>query len=183
MNEKVYEKAIKLLSVRLHTTGELQRKLKTKGFDADDIAEVLRRLEELDFLNDQRFAEIFVDNLKRYKDWGYYGIKAKLAQRQIPGDIAAAALAEFFTPEDEMVVAQRLLRKLSRPESSDPSRPILNRTPIRVGRTPESGSERSASGGKKLQKQKKTAYEKLSAAFARRGFRGETVRKALTFLG
>jgi len=144
INEKVYEKAIKLLSIRFHTTGELHRKLKTRGFKDGDILPVLRRLEESDFLNDKRFAEIFVENLKRYKDFGYYGIKVKLAQRQIPEDIAADALKEFFTLEEEMAVAQRLL--------------------------------------KKLLKQKKTAYEQLSAAFARRGFRGEAVRKALTIL-
>lgn len=113
INEKVYEKAIKLLSIRLHTTGELHRKLQRYGFSDADIREVLRRLEELRFLDDHRFAEIFVDNLKHYKDWGYYGIKAKLAQRQIPGPIAAEALKEFFTLEDEAIVAARLIKKLS----------------------------------------------------------------------
>jgi regulatory protein len=114
VNEKVYEKAIKLLSIRLHTTGELQRKLKTKGFEEADILEVLRRLEELDFLNDERFAQIYIDNLKRFKDFGHYGIKAKLLTRHIPSSMAEAALKEFFTPEDELIVAKRLIKKISR---------------------------------------------------------------------
>ena len=114
MNQEIYEKAIKLLTVRQHATGELQRKLQAKGFRPNEILLVLRRLEELKFLDDQRFAEIFVENLKRYKDWGYYGIKAKLAARLVPSDIAAAALAEFFTPEDETRVAERLAIKLKR---------------------------------------------------------------------
>lgn len=114
MREDVYEKAIKLLSIRLHTTGELRRKLQMKGYTPADILEVLRKLEELKFLDDRRFAEMFVDNLKRYKYFGYFGIKAKLAARQVPGDVAAAVLAEFFSAEDEQAVAERLLKKLKR---------------------------------------------------------------------
>jgi len=114
INQEIYDKAIKLLSIRLHTTGELHRKLKQRGFKDPDILPVLRRLEELDFLNDERFAQIFVDNLKRFKDWGYYGIKAKLQQRQIPSDISAAALSDFFTALDEEAVAHRLVGKLKK---------------------------------------------------------------------
>ncbi len=114
MDQKIYDKAIKLLTVRLHTTFELYRKLKRRGFKNADIRPVLQRLEELKFLDDERFAQIFVDNLKRYKDWGYYGIKAKLLARQIPSELAERALAEFFSVEDELVVARRLIGKLKR---------------------------------------------------------------------
>lgn len=113
-NEKVYEKAVKLLSMRPHTTGELYRKLKTRGFKDSDIRPVLRKLEELRFLDDQRFAEIFVDNLKRYKDFGFYAIKKKLHERQIPSDLAEEALKQFFTVEDELEVARRAVTKLKR---------------------------------------------------------------------
>lgn len=119
INEKIYDKAVKLLSLRLHTTGELSRKLKTRGFAVVEIEPVLRKLEEQKFLDDARFAEIFVDNLKRYKNWGYYGIKAKLLQRQIPAEIAESALKEFFTPEEEGVVACRLIGKLKRQGRTD----------------------------------------------------------------
>ena len=112
MNEKVYDKAVRLLAVRLHTTGELYQKLKQRGFKDADIREVLRQLEEQKFLDDQRFAEIFVDNLKRYKDFGYYGIKAKLLQRKIDNAVISAALAEFFTMEEELSVARRFIGKL-----------------------------------------------------------------------
>ena len=127
MDDKVYEKAIKLLSLRSHTTGELHKKLKQRGFADDLIRPVLRRLEELDFLNDARFAEIFVDNLKRYKDFGYYGIKVKLLSRHIPSDMAEAALKEFFTPEDELIVATRLTKKLSKRTYEQKARALSSR--------------------------------------------------------
>lgn len=119
INQKVYDRAIKFLAVRLHTTGELYAKLKQRGFKPADIRPVLRQMEEQKFLDDQRFAEIFVDNLKRYKDFGYYGIKAKLLQRKIDNDMAEAALAEFYTIEDELVVARRYVGKLKRQGRKD----------------------------------------------------------------
>ncbi|MFH0988177.1 MAG: regulatory protein RecX, partial [Parcubacteria group bacterium] len=91
---------------------ELFSKLKNKGFNDADIRPVLKDLEEKKFLDDQKFAEIFVDNLKRYKDFGYFGIKAKLMARQIPSDIVEAALSEYYTKEDEERVAKRLVDKL-----------------------------------------------------------------------
>jgi regulatory protein len=112
INEKVYDKAIRLLNIRLHTTGELFQKLKLRGFKPADIRPVIAQLEAQKFLDDQRFAEIFVDNLKRYKDFGFYGIKVKLLKRQIPAEIIERALQEYFTKEDEEAVARRLVSKL-----------------------------------------------------------------------
>ncbi len=114
IDQKVYAKAIQFLNVRMHTTGELQKKLQTRGFAPDKIQPVLRRLEELKFLDDERFAQIFVDNLKRYKDFGFYGIKSKLLGRIVPNDLAEQALEEFFSEQDELAVAERLLAKLKR---------------------------------------------------------------------
>lgn len=114
INQKAYDKAVQLLAHRMHTTGELYAKLKTRGFKDADIRAVLRQLEEQKFLDDQRFAEIFTDNLKRYKDFGYFGIKAKLLQRKIDNTMAEAALNEFYTLEDELLVARRFIGKLKR---------------------------------------------------------------------
>src|SRR3989338_5447821 len=114
LNQKIYEKAIQLLSIRLHTTGELQQKLAKRGFASNEIVPILKRLEELKFLDDERFAQIFVDNLKRYKDFGYYGIRAKLLKARVPSEMAERALSEFFTVEDEVAVARRLAAKLKR---------------------------------------------------------------------
>jgi len=119
LDQKIYDQAVKYLSVRLHTTGELYRKLKQKGYQDALIRPVLRRLEELKFLDDQRFAEIFTDNLKHYKDFGYYGVKTKLLARQIPSDMAEAALRDFYPPADEFAVARRLVAKLKRQGRKD----------------------------------------------------------------
>lgn len=114
LNQKVYDQATKLLAIRPHTVGELGQKLKNRRFADEAINPVLQKLIEQKFLDDQRFAEIFVDNLKRYKDWGYYGVKARLLARRIPSGILEQALADFFTLPEEAVVAHRLIDKLKK---------------------------------------------------------------------
>jgi len=112
--QQAYNQAIKYLSFRLHTLGELQDKLLRKRLPQQVVLEVLHRLEELDFLNDERYARVFVENLKQYKDFGYYGIKAKLLRKRIPTEIIARVLDEFFSLEDETKVARRYAEKLKR---------------------------------------------------------------------
>src|SRR4051812_21850456 len=90
-----YNQAVVYLSAKMYTVGELSQKLTKKGFTQAAIVAAMRRLESLDFVNDQRYAEIFVENLKRYKTFGYYGIKQKLLVKKVPTDILQAALEEF----------------------------------------------------------------------------------------
>lgn len=111
--EKAYSHAVRYLAARQHTVGELQEKL-LRRFPPATTLLVLKNLEESDFLNDGRYAQIFVESLKRYKDFGYYGIKAKLHQRKVPTEIAVAALEQFFTLEEEAQVARRFLKKMIR---------------------------------------------------------------------
>lgn len=112
--QNAYNQAIKYLSIRLHTLGELQDKLLRKKFPQNAVLKVLQRLEELDFINDERYAQVFTENLKQYKDFGYYGIKAKLSRKRIPTEIIARVLEEFYTLEDEMAVAGKYAEKLKR---------------------------------------------------------------------
>ncbi|MBI4049810.1 MAG: RecX family transcriptional regulator [Candidatus Doudnabacteria bacterium] len=109
--EKIYNKALKLLERRLHTRLELERKLLLRGYEGLLVAEVIERLTELDYLNDQRFAEIFLDNLIKYKTFGFYGLKAKLLQRGIASNEAEQLLKDKLPFEKETEIAQRVLDK------------------------------------------------------------------------
>lgn len=111
---EVYNKAVALLSIRLLTVGELSEKLRQRGFSSSLISQVLRKLEELDFLNDERYAQIYVENLKRYKNFGYFGIQARLLKKKIPSDIISKTLQDLFSVEEELLVARRFLKQLQK---------------------------------------------------------------------
>ncbi len=62
---------------------EVKEKLYKLGLYKNEVNEVITRLIEEDFLNEQRFAEAFVSGKFNIKKWGRVKIKAHLKQRQI----------------------------------------------------------------------------------------------------
>src|SRR3989344_588390 len=112
--ETVWQAAIRYLAVKSYSVGEISQKLRDKRLPQPLIMQVIRKLEELDFVNDRRYAQIYVENLKRYRYEGYYGIKKKLIGKKIPSDILEETLDSFYTPEEEAQVAARYAAKLKR---------------------------------------------------------------------
>ncbi len=109
---KAYNYAVFLLGIRLRTEGELREKLKVKKYQQTVIDEVTSRLKSQRFLDDRQFAEIFLDNLKKYKNFGYYGIKKKLIEKRLPASIIEQVLSEGLSEEEEMKIAERLLKRI-----------------------------------------------------------------------
>lgn len=109
--EKGYSYAIYLLSLKLRTEGEIANKLKVKNYKLKVIEDVIKRLKENSYLDDQRYAEVYLDNLKKYKTFGYYGIKKKLMEKFLPSVIIESVLNEGIGEEEELKIAERLVRK------------------------------------------------------------------------
>ena len=106
-----YDKALSLIKIRPHYSGELAQKLSLRGFKREQIEEVINRLTEQRLLNDVEFTENFLTNLMRLKTFGYFGLKMKLMQRGIAGQEAEALLKEKLSLETEKQIAQRFLAK------------------------------------------------------------------------
>jgi len=67
--KKVFESGLRSLARREHSTLELARKLRTKGFSQEHISQVLQELTMQGYLSDQRFTENYI----RYRlnsGWG-----------------------------------------------------------------------------------------------------------------
>ena len=62
--------AARALSTRALTVSELREKLKRRAGEASDVEDVLARLKEAGYLNDQRFAESYAElAARRRKVW------------------------------------------------------------------------------------------------------------------
>jgi regulatory protein len=109
--EKAYEYAIFLLSLRLRTSLEMQTKLVEKGFNESVVNKLVDDLIEKHYLDDQKFAEVFLDNLMKYKNFGFYGIKKKMMEKKVPMDLIESILNEYLTVEEELKIAKRFLKK------------------------------------------------------------------------
>ncbi|REG78305.1 regulatory protein RecX [Marinomonas pollencensis] len=97
--------ALILLGGREHATKEIHNKLKLRGHNEEDIANTLQSLIEMNYLNDQRFAEIFVRN-RISKPLGALRIKQELSRKGIPEELANQAIenidADWFELAKEL---------------------------------------------------------------------------------
>ncbi len=110
--EQAYEYAMFLLTLRLRTEGEIREKLKIRHYDLSIADAVIQRLTAQNYLDDQKFAEVYVENLKQYKNFGYYGIKKKLMEKKLPPKIIEKVLAEGLTLAEEIKIAKKFLKKV-----------------------------------------------------------------------
>ncbi len=105
--------ALYLLSLRAQSSEMLKQKLERKKYEQKDIAAALARLTELGYVNDEQYAQTFFENLKKYKNFGYYGIKNKLIIKKIPKK-SIEKLLKSFTVAEEKEIAKRFISQNSR---------------------------------------------------------------------
>jgi regulatory protein len=109
--EKAYEYAVFLLSLRLRTVGEVIRKMQGRGYTEQVIEKIIEQLKEQKYLNDRQYAEIFLENLKTYRTFGFYGIKKKFIDKKLPQNIIENILEVGLSLKEEEKIARRLLKK------------------------------------------------------------------------
>ena len=93
MSKSVREAAMDSLARREHSSRELERKLRDKGFAADEVAETLSALRSEGLLSDERFTEAFVHS-RLTRGSGPRKIAAELQQRGIEESLVSQFLDE-----------------------------------------------------------------------------------------
>jgi|GEM_PF-597342 SOS response regulatory protein OraA/RecX len=164
---KAYEYAVFLLSLQLRTVGEIRQKMEGRGYTSAVIENTIDELHRQKYLDDERYAEVFLDNLKQYKNLGYYGIKRKFMAKKLPSGIIGKILDEGLSVEDELKIAKRYLKK------ELPSGVILSPS---ASEDEESLTyvRRSFAGA---QDDAEIAKQKIVAKLKSRGFRGEVIAR------
>jgi len=117
-NEEVFSKAMNssfsFLKARVRSRKEIFDKLKTKDYSDKIIDDVLNRLEELDFVNDEKFAQSFVSDRMKLKPKGKKILNFELKNKGISDLIIEKVLSENMTEEKEEILISGLLEKLER---------------------------------------------------------------------
>ena len=94
------ERAMRLLSMRAHTSCELRQKLLRAGFPPDEVGSAVAECEKHHYLDDRLFAEDCTD-LWLERGHGIRSIRCKLRQRGISAELAAAAIGDSEDQEPE----------------------------------------------------------------------------------
>lgn len=74
----IYDVSIKYISVRMRSKKELEEYLKKKKYDQKDIEETIKRLQNQDLLNDEKFAKSYINDKLYLTNYGLTKIKNDL---------------------------------------------------------------------------------------------------------
>lgn len=109
-NNKLYSYGLKLLSLRDRTEKELTEKFIKKGYKEQEIALVIDKLKQLDYLNDYKFALKWVRMRLEQKLLGKERIRQELKSKGISDEIISYCLEEI----DQDLVATNIKRLLDK---------------------------------------------------------------------
>ena len=100
-----YNKALALLASREYTRLNLKQKLILKKFNSAIIDEVLPKLIDEGSLNEERFADSFIESRVKRAQEGKPIMRLRLIQKGVPIDIADKVLKEKYSEEftDELI--------------------------------------------------------------------------------
>lgn len=98
------------LNRRDRTVFEMRRHLDGRGCGAEEIEGAIELLVEQGYLDDPRFARLFVEDKRTLEQWGCERIQGALERRGIDRELADQALAAG-TPDDELARALALLKR------------------------------------------------------------------------
>ena len=107
----IKQRALSFLVRRFHSEKELLIKLKTKAYEERLIKIVLSDLREKSFIDDQVFANHFIEEKLKKKRWGKNKIRAALFSKGVSSSIIDDVLQSFNSEEDQNEVAFSLAKK------------------------------------------------------------------------
>ncbi|QQS22655.1 RecX family transcriptional regulator [bacterium] len=109
--DHAYQYALFLLNLSMRTVGEVQEKMSKRGYDTKVINRAIQTLLEDKYLNDENYAEVFINSMKNYKTWGRFMMKKKLYEKKLPKELIEEKLEELVSVKDELEIAKRYLQR------------------------------------------------------------------------
>ncbi len=106
-------KAFGLLSRGMHTRFQLEGKLLKRGFPQDVVERTLKRMEEIGYLDDMKYAETWIELRKRNHPEGKMAMVAGLVRRGIDHDVAERKVKELCSDDDELRAARKVYEALA----------------------------------------------------------------------
>ena len=136
-----HERALGLLTARARSRRELERRLLQAGFEADEVTDVLERLERVGLIDDEAFARQVADHAFGVKHSGRRAVVGSLMAAGVAPDIIEASVSDAGD-EDER--ADALARsRASRLASVEPVKAFSRLTSllVRRGYSPETARQ------------------------------------------
>ena len=108
---ELYDYAVRLLSGRALSSGEVREKLRQRAVPDADVESVIAKLKEFGFLNDERFAEGFATARRDNQGFGKFRVSQDLRKRRVAQTVAERATADAYSEVDEAEQAKKYLER------------------------------------------------------------------------
>lgn len=109
--EALWSFALKLLGGRAHSTGELREKLRRRAARLGDVDDVLARLKDHGYLNDQRYAESYAAARLANEKLGRMRVLQDLRQRRVAPAVAERAARQVYQDVNEEALIEDWIRR------------------------------------------------------------------------
>jgi len=103
--------ALRALSGRAHSTGELRDKLARRAQTHGDVETILARLKDHGYLNDSRYAESYAAARLANEKLGGSRVERDLRQRRVAPALAGKTVREVYRDVDEAALIEEWIRR------------------------------------------------------------------------
>lgn len=107
----LWEYALRALSVRAHSAGDLRQKLLRRAENPADVPPALERLKEYGFLDDRRYAESFSASRLENRGFGRARVVRDLRKRRVAPGVAEKAVEAAYAGTEETALIEAYLRR------------------------------------------------------------------------
>ncbi|HLF90951.1 MAG TPA: RecX family transcriptional regulator [Anaerolineales bacterium] len=124
-NEKVLQRALHLISYRPRSEAEVQDRLKKYQIPEEMIQAVVTRLRETGILDDQKFAEAWIENRATFRPRSRLALRMELKQKGVNEETIEEALAHVNDEEQAYEAGQKKARQLRYKEEQEFKRKLF----------------------------------------------------------
>jgi regulatory protein len=109
--DKLLNVALRALSGRAHSSGELREKLRRRAENNEDVDAVLAKLKESGYLNDRHFAESYAAARLQNQGLGKIRVLRDLRQRRVAPKLAEQVTEQTYEKTNEADLIEEFLRR------------------------------------------------------------------------
>lgn len=106
-----YATALRMLARRGYSVAELRRALERKFPEHPGVREAIRRLRQLGYLDDKKFAEQYASSLARQRALGPHRVRRELKAKLVDYKHIEPALQQAYAETNEHELLERVLEK------------------------------------------------------------------------
>jgi regulatory protein len=110
--EAAYQQALRLLNSRARSTAEVRQSLEKKEYSQEVVEETVTRLSNNGLLDDERFAQAWVENRSEFRPRSKWALSVELRQRGLDQEIIDKTLEEIDDEELAYLAGLKHSRKL-----------------------------------------------------------------------